>query len=356
MPPDRIIDCDIHPMLRQAADIKAYLPRQWQEHFDWFGDQSRSQFAGSYPYPRTQPYLSRRDAVPPGGGPPGSDLAFMRAQLLDPLNIEYGVLQCLEPNGPGQSNIDYGAALCRATNDWQVAEWTTPESRLKASLVVPQENPDAAIAEIRRNGRKRDFVQVSMHQRALEPLGRRRYWPIFAAAVEHDLCLGIHTGGSNGQPPVPGGGWSSFQIEANHLSATAAQGMVTSMVMEGVFEEFPTLRVVLIEGGFTWVPWLSCRLDNLWTRLRQEVPRVRRAPSEYIRKHFWFATQAMDEFEDWQDLRHSLDWMGWDRVVLSTDYPHWDYDDPRYVFKIRMSDDELRLICRDNARVAFGLP
>src|SRR5690606_13099060 len=129
-----------------------------------------------------------------------------------------GVLQVLRPAGANQSNEDYAAAVCAALNEWQVAEWTSQEPRLRASLMAPQESPDAAVAEIRRRGRERDFAVVSLSQRSLEPLGRRRYWPIFAAAVECDLPIGLHNTGNNGHPPVPGSGWCSFYAEYHQLA------------------------------------------------------------------------------------------------------------------------------------------
>ena len=48
------------------------------------------------------------------------------------------------------------------------------------------------------------------------------------------------------------------------------------MVLEGVFEEFPKLRVLLVETGFAWAPALCWRLDQHWERMRDEVPHVKR--------------------------------------------------------------------------------
>ena len=73
--------------------------------------------------------------------------------------------------------------------------------------------------------------------------------------------------------------------------APAIEAVVTSLVMEGVFERFPRLRIVLVESGFVWVPSLCWRLDRLWERMRDEVPHLTRRPSEYIRQNIWYTTQ-----------------------------------------------------------------
>ena len=92
----RIIDCDIHPSLHSRADLNPFLAKRWQEHMKTYGDHLRTPYIGTTPYPRSSPLIARRDAWPPTGGPPGSDLAFMRKQHLDPLDIEFGLLQVLD--------------------------------------------------------------------------------------------------------------------------------------------------------------------------------------------------------------------------------------------------------------------
>ena len=130
------------------------------------------------------------------------------------------------------------------------------------------------------------------------------------------------------------------------------QNQAASLILEGVFEAFPGLKIVLIEGGFAWGPNLAWRLDNHWKKMRDEAP-LKRLPSEYLRSNIWFATQPMEEPENPEDLRQVFDWIGWDRIVYSSDYPHWDYDDPRQAFRIRFSEQEERMILRDNAMAVY---
>ena len=353
--PTEIVDCDVHPTFRSTAEVKHYLPAQWHEHIDQFGLRQRQPFATDHAYPRASPHLARRDAFPPGGGPPGSDLHFLQKQLLDECGITCAILQPLSPNGMDTPNQELGTALCQAVNRWSLDAWTSRDPRLRSSIMVPQEDPETAVAEIQRHAGNPAFVQVSISQRCLEPVGRRRYWPIYRAVVEAGMPLGIHTGGFNGRSPVPGSGWCSFLAEQHHLTQINMQSLVTSFIMEGVMETFPDLRVALYEGGLVWVPALCWRLDRLWSRLRSEVPHVKRPPSEYIRERFWFSTQPTDEAEHPHHLRQVLDWIGWDRILFATDYPHWDFDDPRFALKVSLSAAEKKKVFSANAKAVFRL-
>jgi predicted TIM-barrel fold metal-dependent hydrolase len=268
--------------------------------------------------------------------------------------MEHGI--CLPLLGAGrQLNLEYGAARCSAINDWQLAEWIEPEPRLRASIVAPYEDGDLAAAEIDRLGDHPSFVQVLIESRTLEPLGRRKYWRMYEAAVRHDLPVGIHFGALGGWP-ITGVGHPSFYIEYHAGQLTSFQDQVISLVCEGVFERFPTLKIVLIEGGWGWLPPLMWRLDRAWRKLKDEVPHLRRAPSEYIREHVWFTTQPMEEPARRGEFAQLIaDLAMDDRMMFATDYPHWDFDSPEAALPADVPTDLRRKIMADNARALYHL-
>src|SRR6201988_2565715 len=146
----RIIDCDVHPSIHAHSDLNEFLPKRWQEPLKTYGDHLRPPYIGTTPYPRSAPVIARRDAWPPTGGPPGSDLAFMQKQHLDPLDVEFGILQVLDLFIFSQQNLEFGAAIQRAINDWQLAFWSHRDPRLKASILAAQDDTQLPIPETHR--------------------------------------------------------------------------------------------------------------------------------------------------------------------------------------------------------------
>jgi uncharacterized protein len=349
-----IADCDIHPTVKSVEkDLYPFLEKRWQRHFETFGMLRRLGFQSGPAYPKGQPDASRRDAYPPTGGRPGSDLAFMREQHLDPNNVTLGILNPLQ-SGQGLQNSDFAAAYCHAVNEWQVAQWTSQEPRLKGSVIINYEDAESSVAEIHARAGDANFAQVLTLSRTAEPLGNRRYWPIYAAAERANLPVAIHAFGYGGDP-ISGGGWPSFYIEEMVGHAQASQSVLTSLVIEGVFERFPRLKVILVEAGFAWLPPLCWRLDKLWKRLREETPHLKRLPSEYIRKHVWLTTQPMEEPHPRDHLLDTVEWIGWDRLLFATDYPHWDYDDPTHALPPSVGEDRRRQFFFENAARVYGL-
>ena len=345
-------DCDIHPGRNGNDELAPFLPRRWQEYYKEFGARLRQAYQAGPAYPKGQPQACRRDAWPPGGKP-GSDLDFLRAQLLDVNNTQLGVLNATGENGQAFQNREFGAAVCHAMNEWLIEKWLSREPRLKGSIVVPYEDPEAAVAEIERYAGDPRFVQVLMLNRIAEPPGQKRYWRVYEAAAAAGLPVGVHAFGFGGWP-VTGSGWPSFYIEDMVGHAQSCQSFLTSMVIEGVFARLPDFKLVLIESGFGWVPSLGWRLDKLWRRLKHETPHLARAPSEYIRTQVWLTTQPMEEPQPREHLLDCIEWIGWDRLLFATDYPHWDYDDPAIALPLPVEEEKRCRFFLQNALELYG--
>ncbi len=343
-----IADCDLHPTPNSLAGLRPYMSERWWRHLETFGARRRHGCLTGSAYPKGSPGANRRDADPPGGGKPGSNLEFMQLQHLDPNNVQLGILNMISPHPGGVQNPGLSAALCAAVNDWQVAEWTSRDSRLRASVVVPYEQPFDAATEIGRFAGDPQFAQVLLLSRTALPLGNRHYWPIYEAAVEAGLPIGVHAFGYGGAP-LTSSGWPSFYIEEMTGHAACCGSVITSMIIEGVFDRFPSLRVILVESGFAWVPAHAWRMDKNWRTIKEENPGVTRLPSEVMRENIWFTTQPMEEPEHPSHLLDIIEWIGWDRLMFATDYPHWDYDNPATCIRVPLTETQRAALFYDNA-------
>ncbi len=344
-----LIDADVHNYPNDIDDLLPFLSRRWQAYIEQSGFKGPNVLR----YPKVYESAARRDAWPPNGKRPGGDPEFAREQLLDTWDIDYAILNPLYSVSVIH-NIDFANALMRALNDWHAAVWLDADPRWRGSIIVNLHDGEAAAEEIRRVAQDPRFVQILLLVRSHAPYGRREFRPIFKAACDVDLPVGIHFGGS-GDNPITACGWPSYYIEDHTGMSQAFEAQVISLVCEGVFEELPMARVAIIEGGFAWLPPLMWRLDKNYKGLRSEVPWLKKLPSEYILEHFRATTQPMEEPPNPKHLLDVLAMIGRDDfLVFATDYPHWDFDAPDRILPALVPDDLRRRIMVDNAASFYG--
>ena len=347
----QIIDADVHNTLASDELLLPYLSRRWARQVQLFG--LRHPDSIGYFATRPRRFAARTDAWPPSGGVPGGELAFMQEQLLNRYELAAAILNPINQTTVGAQAPQFSAALSRALNEWTLAEWLERDRRLFGAICVPCEDAALAASEVERLGSHPRYVQVLLNVRTREPLGSRRYWPLHEAAAEHGLPIAIHVGGHGGNT-ITGSGWPSYYFEDHAGYPQAFQAQLTSLVFEGVFERFPSLKVVLQEGGFAWLPALMWRMDSAADRLAEEVPHLQRKPSEIVREHLWFTTQPIEEPERpeffaqvWDELA-----MG-DHALFATDYPHWDFDAPDEALPRALDAQAREAIFAGNARALY---
>src|SRR4051812_42621846 len=157
-----MIDCDVHNDLPAWEALLPYLDGHWREVLE------QTAFQG----PEDSAYLP--------GEPRAISVDEVRRDVLDS-GAELAILTCAYA-ADAIRNPYAAAAMARAVNDWQVAEWLDPEPRLRASVVVPAAQPELAAEEIDRVGSHPGFVQVFLPVRSALPYGTRHFLPIFEAA------------------------------------------------------------------------------------------------------------------------------------------------------------------------------
>lgn len=347
-----LIDTDIHCAYDRKRMLD-FLPEPWRTRYA-----SGNQGPGQLGYWNPNGVM-RSDAVTADGTRIESRPDLLASHLLDFYGIEYGILN---PSSSLQQGLspepDYAAAVVSAINDITVNDWLPADDRYRASIVVSAADPLLAAREIRRLGNHPGVVQVLMGSGARFPYGQRMYHPIYEAAVEMGLPVAIHPGsegvGVSGPPTAVGYPTSYLEWHSNLVGSYIAH--LISLVTEGIFERFPSLRFVLVEGGIAWLPAILWRLDKNWKGLRQTVPWVKRRPSEYVFDHVLLTTQPIEEPEHPKDFKAILEMFPADRMLMfSTDYPHWDGDTPD--FTARAFPKELReRVMSETARELYRLP
>ena len=344
----RLIDCDVHCYLRHADELRAYMPEPWR----------------SKPYPtRRQIFLPpgdgrRLDALPDDGSPAGSDPQLMERQVFQGIDVDFIILIPASSIGiiPNQT---HAAQVARAWNDWQIDTWLgayNHHGRFKSSIVIAPQNPAASAREIERLAGHPHLVQVQVGSNASAAYGNPQYHAIWEAAARHNLPVAIHVESPIGPyPPTPLGYPSTF-LEFHTLYPATYMTHLVSLIAEGVFEKYPDLKFVFVEGGSAWLAPMMWRMDKDWRGARSEVPWLKRPPSGYLRDHIRFTTQPIEEPENRQQLLQIFDMMDAEHILMfSSDYPHWDFDDPKYAFPRLPAALQQRIFC-DNARELYQLP
>jgi predicted TIM-barrel fold metal-dependent hydrolase len=316
----RAIDCDVHPSVPDIRTLTPYLDDHWRDAVEERGIPSLE----SISYPPNAPLTARPDFRRQGGSAAATADALC-GQVLDRWGADRAILNCLYGVQLVFSE-DMAAAFARALNTWIAAEWLDRAPALRASIVVPLQNVEHAVDEVERWASDPRFVQVLLLCMGEVPLGRRQFWPLYAAAVRHGLPIGIHAGSAY-RHPVTSLGWPSYYIEDYAAQSQGFQSQVASLITEGVFAKFPALKVVLIESGVTWLPGFLWRFAKFWRGLRPEVPWVDRSPAEIARDHIRLTVQPLDAPADPDAVERAIDHLRSDAMLLyASDYPHWQFD------------------------------
>ena len=221
----QVVDVDVHVAPRTLEPLLAHMDDYWADYVTNGELHLSPSMNGMYP-----PVAFERgdDDERSVAAVPGT-LEQLRAGLGDDRTA---ILNCITPFDTTH-NVYYEAALCSGVNDWVRAEFLDRDPRLRASLLLPSQDPEAAVDEIKRLGSHRGFVQALLPVRTDMPWGNKRFHPLHRAIAEHGLVLGLHAWGRVGNAPTPSGFTTSYLEDYLHNSQTIAQAQVMSLVSEG---------------------------------------------------------------------------------------------------------------------------
>ena len=350
-----IVDCDVHPLIGDVADLRPFMSSRAARRV--FGEQVQvyARDPNRSPHPTSG---LRLDARTPSGGAPGSDPAFALEQWIDRYEIAAAILI------PVQAGIvipwgdeDTGVEFLRAMNRYFLERWTGLDPRYRVTISVSPYNVPAAVAEIERYADTPGVAGVFIPAAGVG-LGRSHYYPLYEAAQRYGMPIVLHPTGAEGnlaEAPRLAGGLPDSYPERHAMLLQPGQAILASMIFGGIFERFPSLSLVLSEYGTTWAAPMAWRMDNAWEQGDRSLAALPKPPSEYVNRNVRFTTQPFDEPPEAAMLGEFLELLDAGRTLMfSSDYPHWDTDEPRYILNSRLPAELRRRIAVETALECFG--
>ena len=233
------------------------------------------------------------------------------------------------PSSKIDDKVRYGGA--RAHNR-HMADFCSIDDRLMGVAAIPLENPELALQEVQwsiDNGLEAMWIP---HRLA----GDRSpthvdYSPIWALLQEAQIPLVFHVGGnplqlkpewSNTGRGVTRdwmGGGENVRARDAAVLHQGIETFVSMMILDGVLEEFPNLKMASVELGAGWVPEVLVRLDQIhkaYSRVDERLKSFKRTPSEQITEQMAFTPFVFE------DVSRLVEQSNDDLYLFSSDYPH----------------------------------
>jgi len=251
----------------------------------------------------------------------GIDVQFMFPTLI--------MIPCMN-EGP------LGAALCRAYNNWTHGLAKSSEGKLRPVAVLPWAYPEGMVAELERCVNELGFKAAHVMpyistDKVKRTIDNEVYYPFYEAAQRLNVPLMLHPN-SQGDLINLYDNFYAMHVLGRPFNCTA--GLI-ALTIGGIFEKFPKLRVAFFECSAEWVLYWMHRMDDDYRKMQHGMaPKITKMPSEYVKKNCYVTCEA-----DERDLKYAIDGFSEDRILLASDYPHFDSEYPGTVKELHERTD-----------------
>jgi predicted TIM-barrel fold metal-dependent hydrolase len=250
--------------------------------------------------------------------------------------------QVIFPTGisiPTRNTGGLGLALCRAYNNWVAKLVNDHQDVFMPVAMAPAGCPDEMASELRRC-----VKELGMKAGHLVPycgprnLDDPAFCDYYEAAEELDVPLFCHPN-SDGDLTDRFDNFFKLHVLGRPMNCTPA---LVALVLGGVFEKFPRLKVVFFECSAEWILYWMHRMDDDY-EWAKELPaltgadRITMPPSEYIKRNCYVTCEADEKL-----LPVAIEEIGADHICMATDYPHFDSEYPHTVSGILARNDLTR--------------
>ncbi|HUC37145.1 MAG TPA: amidohydrolase family protein, partial [Acidimicrobiales bacterium] len=258
----------------------------------------------------------------------------VRLGVLDSLGID---AQVIFPSTIGLGGQDLGLVddqtLRRLTieiyNDAQAQIQAESNNRLLPLPVMPAWSIDACVAEAKRVaglGARGVNMTSDPDDLGAPDLASPEWDPLWATCVEHQLPVHFHIGASvtgmtfYGRYPWPSHPRNVRLAIGGTLLFIGNARVVTNLILSGMFDRHPDLKMVSVESGCGWIPFILETLDyEMSENAPDELRQMKKMPSQYFKSNLYATLWFEDNFNRLSDL---IETVGEDNILFETDFPH----------------------------------
>ncbi len=242
--------------------------------------------------------------------------------------------------------------LSWAYTRWMTEEILPHEPRMKTMIYLPFNDPEACLRAIEKFSDCPGVAGYMVTSPRFAPVHHNSYMPVYDAIQERNMPIAFH-GGFNRMERLFEGMNRFLSV---HSLGFVLSNMVhlTNLIVNGIPERFPELKIVMIESGLAWLPFMMQRLDNNYSMRSSEAPLLTKKPSEYMQSNFYYSTQPIEN-GNLEALELTMKMIKADtQLMFSSDYPHWDFNLPSTIYDLPFLKHEQKLaILGGNAKRVF---
>jgi predicted TIM-barrel fold metal-dependent hydrolase len=356
-----IIDVDSHHYeLESFNEILSYMPDPVLKQLALMANSGNSKGAGFMPGSvgyqdiggRATRYPLRRIEKPDPGVQ--RDVSLTR-RWMNAMGVDIAVLFPSPMLQLGlHPQVEAEVALSFAYNKWLYERVLCEEPRIRSMIYLPFNDPEASYRMVKEYAGKKGVSGFMITSVRFQPVQHNSYMKTYSLIEETGLPLAFHAGYNWGEQSM---GMMNKFISV-HALGFVWYNMVhmTNWVLNALPERFPKLKLIWIESGLAWLPFMIQRLDNEYMMRSSECPGLKKLPGEYITDMF-YTSQPMEVPRDMSLLEATFKCIKAESQLLySSDYPHWDFDLPSTIYDLPfLKEKAKRDILGGNAVKLFKL-
>ena len=344
-----IIDASVHVFFRHDADLRSYLSEPVASR----GWPAVDTAVASPLLPKYAPGTELADDAHPGSDPETTGRHLFDERAFD--------LAILHPLSGAAILPDWhvGNAILHATNRMLAERWLDSgpyADRFRGTIRINPNDVEGALKEIARWRNHPRMVQIGLPLQTQEPYGRPHFRPLWRAASDAGLPVAVHWEMGLGitHPPTPSGTPRTYAHHGAYTPMTYIWHLL-NLIAEGVFEQFPDLRMIWADGAIDMLTPFSWRMDTFGRPHLEQTPWAPRIPSDYLVGRNYFVHGLMDGPGD---AEFASDWLRMtgkeDMLLFGSSYPDWQMIERRDL-PAHWSDEQRAKVLGGNATALFGL-